>query len=491
MENFKRIFLISISAIFVFLTGCSNPTELPNNSSVSSDITDDLPIAALPFDFSDSADPFISESSYNHSVFPLIYPGLFVNDATFSPSPMIAKSYTVSGNTVLIELADICFSDGSAVTATDVVNSYNLAKKSMRYSSRFKYISSFKAVDGKFSITFKANAESNITLLDIPIIKKNGSDFPLGVGEYCFNNRDGETMLLKNELCNGSSKIDVIRLTSVDDGFSTVHSFNKKSVSAVTVDMSTNTVLLKGNYEISEYLTNNFIFIGFNTNTPIFSVSGVRKAFNLLLDRSSLNNSSQFAEFVWHPVNPLHHCLLGFDLPESVYMPDLADELLIQSGYKKKSGYYNINELKLIVNSEDSFKVQLANKIASQLTSFGIKTKVSVLNFTDYQSALKNGSFDLYLAETVMPINTDVSVLNSSSINFSGLNSVSLGKIYNETAAGDHFGSAFDDYLNESPIISICYRKQCLVYSRIFTALPNSYQFSIYNGLFSHDLQKI
>ena len=33
------------------------------------------------------------------------------------------------------------------------------------------------------------------------------------------------------------------------------------SIEAVSLTESTNTVLLKGNYEISEYLTNNFIFI--------------------------------------------------------------------------------------------------------------------------------------------------------------------------------------------------------------------------------------
>ncbi len=492
MRNFKRLFLISISAIFVFLSGCSGLTELPDNSgSVSSDVTEKAPVAALPFDFSDSFDPFGSESSYNHSVFPLVYPGLFINDATHSPSPLIAKDYSVSGNTAVIEISALYFSDGSKITANDVLNSFNLAKKSVKYSSRFKYISSYKVTDGKFSVTFKQNAESNLTLLDIPIIKRTAGDFALGAGEYRFGKENGNTVLLLNEQAGGSSKIPVIHLTPVDDGFSTVHSFNKKSVSAVSVDMSTNTVLFKGSYEIADFLTNNFVFVGFNTRNYLFSLSGVRKAFNLIIDRAALDRNIQYAEFTWHPVNPLHYSLLNFDLPESVYMPDLADELLEQSGYHKKKGYYNINELKLIVNSEDSYKIKLANEIAAQLNGFGIKTAVTVLSFADYEKALKNGSFDLYLAETVMPTNTDVSVLNSATVNFSGFNSASLGKIYSETASGNNAGTAFDDYLNESPVISLCYRKKCLVYSRIFTAEANPNQFNIYGGLFSSDLQSI
>ena len=492
MEKFKRCLIYLIVTLTVLsLSGCDGSTE-PNNSngSVSSVPAPAEPIAALPFDLLESFDPFKTASAFNHAVFPLVYPGLFINDADFSSVPYLASGYTVSGKQVTLTLKNLVFSDGTPVTAADVVNSFSYARSSERYSSRFKYITSFKEKNGSVVITFKQNAELCLALLDIPVIKRGG-EVPLGIGSYAFGKDGAKTVLVKNSKISSDAVIEKINLYSIGDASSTVHSFNKKSVSAVLSELSTNTVIFKGNYEIKSYITNNFVFIGFNTYNPLFADKGIRKAFNAVIDRSLICSVPEFSEPVWHPINPLHYGLSSFELPDSIYMPDLAEDILVQKGYKKRNGYYNVGELTLIVNSEDSFKLSLADAVAKQLNAFGIKVAVKALTFDNYSKALSAGQFDLYLAETVMPINMDVTVLNGASLNFSGSSYLSFDSVYNALASGDTASLAFDGFIDESPIISLCYRKNQLVYSRIFTADPSPFQFSLYNGLLTSELQNI
>ena len=47
---------------------------------------------------------------------------------------------------------------------------------------------------------------------------------------------------------------------------------------------------------------------------------------------------SDFANFVWNPVNPNHYLLNSFELPSSIYMPDISHDLLSSNGFSKRKG---------------------------------------------------------------------------------------------------------------------------------------------------------
>ena len=485
MKRIKKFIVLNIVFAILFSTfsACFYDDETPESSVPSAT---PRASAALLFDGSDSLDPFIAKTAVNHQLFSLVFPGLFINTSSALPEPFAVSDFSVSGAKVTFKLNEVKFSDGSLLTPSDVVSSFDYAKKSTKYASRFNYITKYGISNNEFYVIFKNYPETNLSLLDIPIVKRTETGV-LGLGEYAFLKKENVVSLIKNNYFNSPQfKVSEIFLEDIDDISSAVHSFNKKSVSAISINASTNTVIIKGSYEKKSYITDNLIFIGFNCNKWPFNYASVRKAFNLALNRQALSEEdrSDFANFVWNPVNPNHYLLNSFELPSSIYMPDISHDLLSSNGFSKRKGFYNMGSFSLIVNSEDSFKVNLAKSIVSQLKNFGIDVSLKVLDYDAYTAALKAGNFDLFLGETVMPINADVSILASSTLNYGNWGKASLDALYNALASQNLSSNAFDRYIDDSPVISVCYRRNSLVYSRIFPAEASPSRFLIYNSLF-------
>ena len=81
----------------------------------------------------------------------LVYEGLYEVDPSFEAQPVLAVSSTVSedGLTWTFTLRQgVTFSDGTALTAQDVVTSLNLARESALYSARLSAITSVTAGEG-------------------------------------------------------------------------------------------------------------------------------------------------------------------------------------------------------------------------------------------------------------------------------------------------------------------------------------------------------
>ena len=133
-----------------------------------------------------------------------MYDGLFTVTSTFSVEPVLCDHYTVSDDLMtytvtLLETA--CFTDGTPVSAADVVASYNAARGSAVYGSRLLYVYSVTAVDQR-TVQFQLGTpyENLPLLLDIPIVAAvSVNDVqPMGTGPYYAAAQDGETVLLPN-----------------------------------------------------------------------------------------------------------------------------------------------------------------------------------------------------------------------------------------------------------------------------------------------------
>lgn len=90
------------------------------------------------------------------------------------------------------------------------------------------------------------------------------------------------------------------------------------------------------------------------------------------------------------------------------YDPDLLAGQLDELGLSGR-------ELRLLVNSENDAKVSAGQLIAYQLESTGLTVQVEQLSYEDFTAALAQGDFDLYLGETVLTADFDLSPLLSSS----------------------------------------------------------------------------
>ena len=65
--------------------------------------------------------------------------------------------------------------------------------------------------------------------------------------------------------------------------------------------------------------------------------------------------------------------------------------------------------MQLLVNSDDSARVRAARYIAECLTEYGLPTETLEYGTNTYRAVLQAGNFDIYLGQTRLPPNMDLS----------------------------------------------------------------------------------
>ena len=65
-------------------------------------------------------------------------------------------------------------------------------------------------------------------------------------------------------------------------------------------------------------------------------------------------------------------------------------------------------DIRLLVNKTDSVRLQAGRKIAQMLTDCGLNVELVECNYTDYRAVLRDGNFDLYLGQTKLSPNMDL-----------------------------------------------------------------------------------
>ena len=175
----RRILPLLLVLCLLWLTGCSFDDtsdedllqEIYGYYQSGKDKTDaPLTSFALPVLQGQTLDPITCPDGVQQTIGALLYEGLYALDTGFTPQPMLAESCTVSGTTCTITLrGGVTFSDGSAVTASDVVRSLQRAQSSERYGARLAGVSRIAAGSGGTVVLTLAYENQNIAaLLDIP-----------------------------------------------------------------------------------------------------------------------------------------------------------------------------------------------------------------------------------------------------------------------------------------------------------------------------------
>ncbi|MBQ1281355.1 MAG: hypothetical protein IIY16_03825, partial [Oscillospiraceae bacterium] len=162
--------------------------DLPEDETV--EVSNRLSDVGIAWQSTESLHPYTTQSITNQMIISLLYESLFVVSSSFEAQPLLCKAFSVSEDSKVwhFELRnDIVFSDGTPITADDVVASLNAAQNSALYKTRFDVVSSIRA-DGTdaFIVWLKTACENLPLLLDIPIVKGStvSCDIPTGSGPY-------------------------------------------------------------------------------------------------------------------------------------------------------------------------------------------------------------------------------------------------------------------------------------------------------------------
>ncbi len=426
--------IISVILIFVFLLslcGCGE-NEITSSKEPSVETPKGYKNSiTLLYSASDTFNPYDAKTETNRQLCKLLYEPLVKTDNEFKAHNSIASSVKISKNICTVKLREVNFSDGSRLTAEDVIYSYKLAKDS---SSSYKYklyaVESVKAEDSA-TVVFELEKRDPYfaNVLDFPIIKKNSdkkadSDSvkfpPIGAGRYKLN--ENNTALLQNENYHGKKgSITKINLINAPDNESISHYVEIGAVDMYYSDISDGTILRMSGTKTNINL-NNLIFIGVNHKNKKLAVNEVRQAISTALDREKICKdafygnalaATGFFNPLFQDTKTLQNIQITSNLQITVEnLEKIGYNELDKEGNRRKKG--SALRFSLLVNKENSARLAAASLIKNQLKACGIGITIIKASYKEYKKRLKNGDFDLYLGEVKITENMDFSELVSA-----------------------------------------------------------------------------
>ncbi len=149
---FKRgIALFLLTCILLCLPGCKGKPQNGGESALSSQPQGSTQnTLSLFYCANDSINPYLATTNTNRQLSWLLYDPLVRLNANYETEYVLAQSVVLTDAHCVVNLKEASFSDGTLLTAEDVIYSLELAKKSStKYAEQLADVSTVTAVDGK------------------------------------------------------------------------------------------------------------------------------------------------------------------------------------------------------------------------------------------------------------------------------------------------------------------------------------------------------
>lgn len=357
--------------------------------------------------------PYSCTNINNRMLFSLLYQGLFFVDREYHPIPILCKSYTVSADLShhTFELEEATFSDGTVMTADDVVASLKAAENSSYYRGRFDNIASIYALEGNLvRIDTYLPYENLAMLLDIPVVKASQLEdsMPLGTGPYALaETAAGLSLKLRdNWWCTAQLPVSAasIPLMSAASPAQIRDSFEFDNLGISISDPgSSNYAEYRCDYELWEAETGIFLYLACNSDSPVFSNNKVRAALTYAIDRYLLlekcyHGFGAIATLPASPGSPFYDRGLADKIS---YEPQKLRQVLQEEGLEGHS-------VVLLVNKSDTVRLETARMIADMLIDCGLNVTLQENSVDYYMQKLNTNEWDLYLGQTRLSTNMDL-----------------------------------------------------------------------------------
>lgn len=472
-------------AMLAALFGCGDPTiyvpsgdglydpdaTAPNSQPTEPTAEQELTLVYYP---DKTLNPYTATDFTNRALFSLLYQGLFTVTADYEAKPILCESYSISKDmkTYTFQIANAFFSDGTALTAEDVCASLTAAKNSKVYKGRFTQVKNiYVADDGDVVVTLTTPYENFPLLLDVPIVKAADveTDRPLGTGPYLLENGLSGLRLRRNGSWWCSAELPItasfISLTEAKSPSQIRDEFQFSDVGLVCADPGSDTYAdYRSDYELWECENGIFLYIGCNMNSEVFGNATVRAALTHAIDRDLLATEYYrgFAYSAQLPASPLSPWYNQKLASRYGYEPEKFLQALEQTGMRDKT-------VILLANSDDTMRILAARAIAQMLTDCGLTVTLSELSGSDYRSALKTGKYDLYLGQTKLSTNMDLSAFFSTkgALNYGSIADATIQSLcWDALANSGNYYTLHQTVMDDGRMVPILFRSYAIYTTR-------------------------
>lgn len=437
--------ILAIALCLLLLAGCTateepyTPTgdalEGESNSQTPNDPSTQEQNLTLVYFPQESMHPYNATDYTNRALLPLMYQGLFSTNRNYEVVPILCDSYTVSKDmkTYTITLAAARFSDGTALSATDVVASMEAAKASSFYGGRFQQIASVTG-EGNTVVFQLTTPNANLPLLlDIPIVKaaEIENSLPSGTGPYVLEDALNGKRLRRQAAwwCTKEADLVVtapyIPLVQGESPSQIRDQFEFADVGLVCADPGSDHYAdYRCDYEIWDCENGLFLYLVTSSKSKVFENAEVRSALTHAIDRDTLVEEYYrgFARSATLPASPLSPYYNETLASRYTYDAEKFKEALANAQMEGAS-------VTMLLNSDDSLRLRVGRRIAQMLRDCGLNVTVSEMGSDAFLEHVIWGTYDLYLAQTKLSPNMDLSPF------FRRYGSLSYGGLSNNTAA--------------------------------------------------------
>lgn len=490
----KRIICLAL-ALMCALLACSCENSAHTEDDTTKEYNVPTPVlrtdVSLPYISTDPLDPFTSQSTLNRDALTAVFEGLFEPSSDGKGIPVIASSGKIDGKTVTVKLRqDISFSDSSPLTAADVKNSFELAKKSALYSKELSNISSVR-VDDNYSLTFTLLSHSDFALnaLSFPVVSGKSGSY-IGTGAFKFAYLNDEIYLESNKLHRDYTEkaLKQIALYDMAGASSAVYPFKANDISVYKNDLGDGEYSNLSPKTVS-IPTNKLVYAGVNMtkSSSLLSVALIRNAINVGINRDQIAASS-FLGQCDATVTPFKsEIYVNDELVSASGNAQRAVRLLEESGFDgetasgvRTNGVTTLS-VTILVCSENEYKTATANALKSSLETLGFSVNVNSQKKEDYLESLKKGYFDIYIGETSLTCDFDLSEFFTKDGALSyGIDSSFFPEYTAYREGSKTLPQFIESFYTSVPFVPLFYRNAVLSYNPSLNGIEES--FNVYKS---------
>lgn len=385
------------------------------------------------------------------------------------------KEYIITLNEdYKLDVDDIVFSIDNIISSGESNMYYNRLNIIDKLDEIGKY---------KFKATLKEDNPYFIYYLDFPLLDNENKV----TGEYTYSsNEEGVTFTKYNS--NQDSTIESIKIDNYNTIDEVVDDFVNGNIDLFFATSNNDMQLIgKKDYNVKKYKDGETLFLFGNKNSNVFSRKEVRTALMYSLNRDEIvkNSDNNFIEVIDLP----------FLYSTIKYKYDVvgARNLMNSNGWnengygiyeKYESGNYIGATLRLIVNEQDTNKVNIANNIKNMAQNVGINIEIETLSQEVISQRVEAGDYDIVLASVYLNETPNINFLKSY-LNINDETNQAFLQVENSSAEKLPQNIQNLEYVlsNEVACIGIYARNINLVYQKYILGFDNINYMKIFDNI--------
>jgi len=417
---FKYLFVIVVVAMLlgsvytVYYQQNRESEELVGSSgnAINEDIAivENLKMAIYEYD---NINPLLTNNKEILNLDKLIFEPLINVTSEYYTEFCLAKSCEKKSDTQyeIILDTEAQWHDGSSFTSRDVIFTIQkLGEINSIYSPNISNYASMEAIDSSTLIINLKEADIFFEYtLDFPVLPSgyyeeedfvNSTKIPIGTGMYKIaSNTENSIFLTKNTRWaerhgkeQRTESITIQKFSSIGEAY---NAFKMGSVDVINTSM-TNYEEYIGTlgYNKKAYAGRNYEYISFNCADAITGDQSVRRAIAYAINKDTLNTSVFYGNKIVSNGFLDYGSFLYNGDGVITYNTEQARQELLNGGWTDSGGTWQKDGKKLsitlVVNNNNSDRVNVANNIKSQLNEVGIKVNISSVSSERYWQ-IKNG----------------------------------------------------------------------------------------------------